>query len=328
MAASTGRWGIPVVACLVVSTLVACVVFAAPRGRSARIAGLAALVGAAGWILVDRPLARGIVEVAQRIDARQKSVTGYFLCLVLVVALVAAGLARPGPARRASTWRTTLAATLGAIAIASVYAMTLRPARAEVSAGLAQGYRAQARLPQALQAASRAVNDSPHEEAFRVLLAKVRTGMAGTAADPNARLFFEAESDFHEALRLNPYDGENMANLAVLYGKWSRRSSEGLRAELAQKAHAAWKSALASNPMEPELWSRWGAALSGDIVARQAQSLEGEARRASFTQAEASYARAVELDGTKPAFKSAREGARAAQTLSTSNAPFPFALAR
>jgi tetratricopeptide (TPR) repeat protein len=213
-------------------------------------------------------------------------------------------------------------------------------------------------LPQALQAASRAVHESPREEAFRVLLAKVRTGVASAAAEPNAQLFIEAESDFHEALRLNPYDGENMANLAVLYGKWSRRSSEGLLTQLAQKAHAAWLSALASNPMEPELWSRWGAAqltlfadtsgaqesamralslnarcasahaLSGDILARHAQSLEGEARQASFAQAEASYARAVELDGNKPAFKSAHEGARVAQALRTSYAPFPFALAR
>jgi hypothetical protein len=110
--------------------------------------------------------------------------------------------------------------------------------------------------------------------------------------------------------------------------------------------------------MEPELWSRWGAAqlalladakgaresadhalslnaqcasahaLAGDIIASQAQALGGEERRASFAQAEASYTQAVELDGAKPATKRARDQAHAAQSSLASNAPFPFALAR
>ena len=91
--------------------------------------------------------------------------------------------------------------------------------------------------------------------------------------------------------------------------------------------------------MEPELWSRWGAAqltlfadasgaqesarhalllnaqcasahaLSGDIFASQARTLGGEGRRAAFAQAESSYARAVESDGAKPAYKRSRESA-------------------
>ena len=110
--------------------------------------------------------------------------------------------------------------------------------------------------------------------------------------------------------------------------------------------------------MEPELWSRWGAAqltlfadasgaqesakrslalnaqcasahaLLGDLFASRAQTLDGEEQRASFAQAEASYARAVELDGAKAAFKRARDEARTAQTSPASNERFPFALAR
>ena len=196
-------------------------------------------------------------------------------------------------------------------------------------------------MPQAMQAASRAVAESPHQAFLRQLIGKVRAGVAEGAAAENVRdhLFLYAESDFHEALRLNPYDGESMANLAVLYGSWSRCSREGRRPQLAQKARAAWALALGSNPMEPELWSRSGAAqltlfadasgaqesarhalllnaqcasahaLSGDIFASQARTLGGEGRRAAFAQAESSYARAVESDGAKPAYKRSRESA-------------------
>lgn len=181
----------------------------------------------------------------------------------------------------------------------------------------------------AARARLEAIRAEPSENSHHTERGRALLHLAGVQSPQSVEHFEEAERELKEAIRLQPYRGANVANLAMLYAAWIPRVAGPLRPPLVEKMEDAYRRSLLAHPFDPELRAAWAAAqlgrlgdeeaaaasakraleispktfranlVLGDIWGRKARRAEEPARREAWLQAIQHYTQAVEIDLTQ-----------------------------